>query len=239
MPGGVYSALSGMRLRLDDLDRIAADLANTETAGYKTERISTEVAPRAFQTALDAAIDATRGSGKVDFRPGTMTSTGRDLDVAIDGKGFFEIETPAGPRYTRGGNFVRDIDGRLTTADGFAVMGTAGEIKLPVGPVTVMGDGTLRVGQLIVGRLKVVEFPSDAEITRETGTRFKAADGVTPTEAAVTRLRSGMLEHSNASVIDRMATMTEVMRSFEMLQKGISVLMNDIDGRAINELGRK
>jgi len=239
MPGGIYSALSGMRLRLDDLDRIAADLANTETAGYKTERISTEVAPRAFQTALDAAIDATRGGGKVDFRPGTMNSTGRDLDVAIDGKGFFEIQTPAGVRYTRGGNFVRDTEGKLTTADGFAVIGTGGEITLPVGPVTVMGDGNIRVGQAIVGKLKVVEFADDADVARETGTRFKAADGVTPTEAVDTRLRSGMLEHSNASVIDRMATMTEVMRSFEMLQKGISVLMNDIDGRAIQELGRK
>jgi flagellar basal body rod protein FlgG len=228
-----------MRLRLDDLDRIAADLANTETAGYKTERTSTETAPRAFQTALDAAIDATRGGNKVDFRPGTMNGTGRELDVAIDGRGFFEIETPAGLRYTRGGNFVRDTDGRLTTADGFAVMGTAGAITLPVGPVTVMGDGNIRVGQVIVGKLKVMQFASDEDVARETGTRFKAADGTTPTEAVDARLRSGMLEHSNASVIDRMATMTEVMRSFEMLQKGISVLMNDVDLRAINELGRK
>jgi flagellar basal-body rod protein FlgF len=239
MPGGVYSALSAMRIRLDDLDRIAADLANTETAGYKTERTSTEAAPRAFQTALDAAVDAARGGGKTDFRPGTLTSTGRDLDVAIEGKGFFEIQTPAGLRYTRGGNFVRDTEGRLTTAEGFAVMGTAGEITLPVGPVTVMGDGNLRVGQAIVAKLKVMEFANEGDAARETGTRFRAAEGATPTEATGARLNGGMLEHSNASVIDRMATMTEVMRSFEGLQKGISVLMNEIDGRAINELGRK
>ena len=239
MPGGVYSALSAMRIRLDDLDRIAADLANTETAGYKTERTSTEEARRAFQTALDAAIDVTRGGGRTDFRPGTLTSTGRDLDVAIDGKGFFEIQTPAGLRYTRGGNFVRDTDGRLITADGFAVMGSAGEITLPVGPVTVMADGNLRVGQAIVAKLKVMDFANDSDITRETGTRFRATEGATPAEAAAARLNGGMLEHSNASVIDRMATMTEVMRSFEGLQKGISVLMNEIDGRAINELGRK
>ena len=218
MPGGVYSALSAMRIRLDDLDRIAADLANTETAGYKTERMSTEAAPRAFQTALDAAIDATRGGGRTDFRPGSIASTGRDLDVAIDGKGFFEIETPAGLRYTRGGNFVRETDGRLITADGFAVMGAAGAITLPVGPVTVMSDGTLRVGQTVVAKLKVVEFASDGDITRETGTRFRATDGATPIDAIDTRLNGGMLEHSNASVIDRMATMTEVMRSVEMRQ---------------------
>ena len=91
MPGGAYSALSAMRIRLDDLDRLAADLANVETAGYKTERTSTEAAERGVSTALDAAIDVTRGGGKTDFRPGTVTSTGRDLDVAIEGQGFFEI----------------------------------------------------------------------------------------------------------------------------------------------------
>ena len=239
MPGGVYSALSAMRIRLDDLDRLASDLANTETAGYKTERTSTEASQRAFQTALDAAIDVTRGGGKTDFRPGTVTSTGRDLDVAIEGRGFFEIETPAGLRYTRGGNFVRDTDGRLITADGYAVMGTAGEIKLPVGPITVMADGNLRVGQAIVAKLKVMEFANEADATRETGTRFRAADGAAPTESTTARFFGGMLEHSNASVVERIATMTEVMRSFEGLQKGISVLMNEIDGRAITELGRK
>jgi flagellar basal-body rod protein FlgF len=239
MPGGVYSALSAMRIRLDDLDRLAADLANTETAGYKTERTSTEVAHRSFQTALDAAIDVTRGGGKTDFRPGTVTSTGRDLDIAIEGKGFFEIQTPAGLRYTRGGNFVRETDGRLITADGYPVMGSAGEIKLPVGPVTVMSDGNIRVGQIVAAKLKVMEFANEADTFRETGTRFRANDGATPTESASARLFGGMLEHSNASVIDRIATMTEVMRSFEGLQKGISVLMNEIDGRAITELGRK
>jgi flagellar basal body rod protein FlgG len=228
-----------MRIRLDDLDRLAADLANTETAGYKTERTSTVVAERAFQTALDAAIDVTRGDGKTDFNPGTVTSTGRDLDVAIEGRGFFEIQTPAGLRYTRGGNFVRDTDGRLITADGHAVMGAQGEIKLPVGPITVMSDGNIRVGQAIVGKLKVMEFANDADVARETGTRFRPADGAVPKESETSRLFGGALEHSNASVVERIATMTEVMRSFEGLQKGISVLMNEIDGRAITELGRR
>lgn len=239
MPGGAYSALSAMRIRLDDLDRLAADLANVETAGYKTERTSTEAAERAFQTALDAAIDVTRGSGRTDFRPGTITNTGRDLDVAIEGRGFFEVQTPAGLRYTRGGNFVRDTDGVLTTADGSPVMGTDGQIKLPVGQVTVMGDGDIRVGQAVVAKLKIVEFASDADVQRETGTRFKAADGAAAIESVTARLFGGSLEHSNASVIDRIATMTEVMRSFEGLQKGISVLMNEIDGRAITELGKR
>jgi len=229
-----------MRMRLDDLDRLAADLANVNTAGYKTERIATEAAQRDFATALDAAIDVTRGSGKTDFRPGTVTPTGRELDVAIEGRGFFEIQTPAGLRYTRGGNFTRQTDGLLTTADRMPVMGEGGEITLPpTGTVAVLTDGSIRVGQAIVGKIKVVEFEDNADLVRETGARFRPGDGVQVTESPEARLIGGTLEQSNASVVERMAVMTEVMRSFEGLQKGISVLMNDIDGRAIAELGRR
>ena len=83
MPGGAYSALSGMRMRLDDLDRLAADLANAGTAGYKTERTSTEESRRAFASALDSAIDVTQGGRRTNFVPGTITSTGRELDMAL------------------------------------------------------------------------------------------------------------------------------------------------------------
>ena len=239
MPGGAYSALSGMRLRLDDLDRLAADLANVNTAGYKTERTSTETAQRAFASLLDSAIDVTRGGAKTDFRGGTIATTGRDLDVAIDGRGFFEIETPAGTRYTRGGNFTRQNDGLLTTADGTPVMGDGGEIRLPVGPVTIAQDGAIYVGRALAGKLKVVAFERDEDLARESGTRFRPIGGIEPEEATGVRLISGGLEQSNISVVERMAVMTEVTRNFEALQKGIAVLMNDIDGRAIAELGRR
>jgi flagellar basal body rod protein FlgG len=229
-----------MRTRLDDLDRLAADLANVTTAGYKTERIATEASERDFKTALDAAIDVTRGNGRTDFRTGTMTPTGRDLDVAIEGRGFFQIETPAGTRYTRGGNFTKQTDGLLTTADGSPVMGEDGEIRLPHGPVAILNDGSIRVGTAIVAKLKVFTFENEeSDLVRETGTRFRAAESADPTEATEARLFGGTLEQSNVSMVERIAVMTEVMRSFEGLQKGISVLMNDIDGRAINELGRR
>ena len=239
MPGGAYSALSGMRLRLDDLDRLAADLANVNTAGYKTERTATETAQRAFASLLDSAIDVTMGGAKTDFRGGTLATTGRDLDVAIDGRGFFEIETPAGTRYTRGGNFTRQNDGLLTTADGMPVMGDGGEIRLPVGAVTMTPDGGLYVNKVLVGSLKVVTFEREEDLARESGTRFRPVDGAQPDEATGARLISGALEQSNVSLVERVAVMTETTRAFEALQKGISVLMNDIDGRAINELGRR
>jgi flagellar basal body rod protein FlgG len=228
-----------MRMRLDDLDRLAADLANAGTAGYKTERISTEEARRAFTSALDSAIDVRFGGRRTDFSPGTIISTGRDLDMALEGQGFFEIETPGGPRYTRAGSFTRQSDGLLTTLDGMSVMGEGGEIRLPTGPVTLMDDGTIRVGQAVIDRVKVVTFERVEDLVRESGTRFRAPAGIEPQEAEGVRLVPGALEQSNVAVVERVAAMTEVSRAFEALQKGISVLMNDIDGRAISEFGRR
>jgi flagellar basal-body rod protein FlgF len=239
MSGGAYSALSGMRTRLDELDRLAFDLANVSTAGYKTERAAKMAAERdEFATALDAAVDVMSSGTKIDFSSGTIATTGRDLDVAIDGRGFFEVETERGIRYTRNGGFQRRADGLLTTADGEPVMGDGGPITLGPGAVSVSADGTVKSGNAIVGRLRVVEFESEGDLIRESGSRFKALTGAQPTEMEP-RVIGGALEQSNVSVVDRMVALTEVSRGFEALQRGVSVLMNDLDSRIISELGRK
>jgi flagellar basal body rod protein FlgG len=175
---------------------------------------------------------------KIDFSSGTIASTGRDLDVAIDGRGFFEVETERGIRYTRNGGFQRRADGLLTTADGEPVMGDGGPITLGPGAVSVSADGTVKSGNAIVGRLRVVEFESEGDLIRESGSRFKALAGAQPAEMEP-KVIGGALEQSNVSVVDRMVALTEVSRGFEALQRGVSVLMNDLDSRIISELGRK
>jgi flagellar basal body rod protein FlgG len=87
--------------------------------------------------------------------------------------------------------------------------------------------------------VKVVRFEDEDALVRETGTRFRVPDGVEATEAEDARIFARSLEQSNVSVVERVAVMTEVARSFEALQRGIAVLMNDIDGRAISELGKR
>jgi flagellar basal-body rod protein FlgF len=239
MSGGAYSALSGMQTRLGELDRLASDLANINTAGYKTERDAKYAAERdLFTAALDSAVDVGTAGSRIDFRAGAMTTTGRDLDVAIEGKGFFVIDTPAGPRYTRNGAFTRTSDGTLTTIEGQPVLGEGGSpITLTAGPISIAQDGTIRSGATIAGRLQVVEF-ADGELERESGSRFRAIPSASPQESSG-RVIAGSLEQSNVSVVDRMVALTEINRGFEALQKGVSVLMNDVDGRAISELGRK
>jgi flagellar basal body rod protein FlgG len=238
MPGGAYSALSGMQSRLAELDRIASDLANMSTAGYKTERTATFAAERDFSVALQSAVDVAIGGTRTDLRPGTIASTGRPLDAAIDGDGFFAIETSRGVRYTRSGNFTRRADGVLATVDGEPVLGAENRrIPLGNGPLAIGTDGQIRVDDVPAGRIQLWTIEEE-DLVRETGSRFRPAAGVKPVPSAATLVPSS-LEQANVSIADRMVTLTEVTRTFEALQKGISVLMNDVDLRTITELSRR
>ncbi|MGE3957530.1 MAG: flagellar hook-basal body protein [Vicinamibacterales bacterium] len=238
MAGSQYIALSGMRTRLDQLDRLAADIANVGTAGYKAEKAADAEAGRPqFTNVLESAIDVTRGDRRLDVSPGTLAPTGRDLDMAIDGNGFFVIETPAGLRYTRNGHFSRNTDGQLTTEDGSLVQGTSGPIQIGRGEVSVDPDGTVRAGGVTAGKLKVVTFENPSALVAETGAKLRA-DNAAPVDVPTPSIRAGSLEQSNVSLVNRVAELTGVSRSFEALQKALSLMMNDIDGRAIEQLGR-
>jgi flagellar basal-body rod protein FlgF len=239
VPGGHYVALSGMRARLDQLDRLADEIANAGTAGYKGERSGYVNAPRdAFDQALATAIDVSTGPRSLDVRPGEVVDTGRDLDIALGGSGFLTVETPAGPRYTRNGHLKRSSDGSLTTADGMPVMGDKGPIKLGVGEVHFEKDGTVRAGNTVAGRLAIVDFENPRSLVRE-GAALLRADGMTPTAIEHPEVFEGSLENSNVSTVERMAELTSVARSFEALQKAVAVMLNDVDGRTIDSLGRK
>lgn len=242
MAGGTYTALSGLRTRMEQLDRLASDIANAKTAGYKAERVTSHTAERPdFRQLLQSAIDVTPGPGRLDFRPGSMERTGRDLDVAIEGRGFFVVETPNGPRYTRNGNFSRQADGTVTTADGMPVIGRDGPLRITgEGALAIDADGTLRAGVQNVGRLQVVDFDDYQRLEREDLGRFRAPAAQTPTDVSEqVAIRGGLLEASNVSVADRMVAMTDLARNFEALQRGLALLMNDIDGRVAQELGRR
>lgn len=239
MAGGAYIALTGMRTRIDQLDRVAADLANVNTAGYKSERVTTLAAERPdFGAALQSAVDVVAAQGRLDMRNGTLSATGRDFDFALEGKGFFVVQTEAGERYTRNGQFDRRADGTLVTSDGLPVLGTNGPIKVGPGELSVDADGTIRAGGVAAGKLRVADVPDYQNLRREEHGRFRYVGTGQPAAAGVT-VRSGLLEQSNVSVVERMVQLTEVGRSFEALQRGLNVLMNDVDLRAITEFGRR
>jgi len=239
MSGSQYIALSGLRARVDDLDRLADDIANVGTAGYKGQREARAAAERAgFADTLQTAIDTTYGGQRLDMSSGALAMTGRDLDVAIDGQGFFQLDTASGPRYTRNGHFTMAADRTLIADDGSKVHGVDGPIKLGTGDVRIDEDGTIWSGDTQAGKLAVVTFDRPDQLEREAGARLRA-DSQTAKPAANAVVRGGALEESNVGVAGRIAELTTVQRSFEALQKAISLLMNDVDGRAIDHLGRK
>ena len=238
MAGGYYAALSGMQTRMDTLDRLAADIANASTAGYKTERAGATQADRpSFGAALQSAVDVVSGEARMDFRGGPLTPTARPLDVAIQGQGFLVVQTPQGERYTRNGHLVSSADGTLATDEGDTVIGESGPIKVGVGAIEIDADGTIRTNGSISGKLKVVDFADLTKLARDGGSKFRS--DAPPVAVEKPSLQSGQLEQSNVSVVERVAEMTEVSRTFETLVRAITVLMNDVDRGAINELGRK
>ena len=239
MAGGYYTALSGMRTRMDALDRLAADIANASTAGYKTERAGTTQADRpSFGAVLQSAVDVANGEPRTDLRPGALASTGRPMDVAIHGTGFFVVQTPQGERYTRNGHLVRGVDGTLTTDEGDAVLGTDGPIKIDTGTVELDGDGTVRNAGSIAGKLKVVDLGQNPKLFRDGGSRF-GLQGTTATVIDKPTIVSGSLEQSNVTMSERVAELSDVSRNFETLLRAVGILMNDIDKGAISELGRR
>jgi flagellar basal-body rod protein FlgF len=240
MSGSQYIALSGLRARVDDLDRIASDIANIGTAGYKGERQTRAVAERsAFDRTLETAIDTTFGGRRLDARDGALASTGRPLDLAVDGPGFFVVSTPSGDRYTRNGHFTVNASRTLVTEEGLTVKGVGGPITLGTdGDVRVDADGTVWTGTTRSGQLEIVEFADPGRMSREHGTLL-GTGGQAPTAATQASVHAGSLEQSNVSVADRLAELTSVSRGFEALQKAMSMLMNEVDGRAIDQLGKR
>ena len=241
MPGGVYTALSGLSTRTERLDRIAEDISNAETPGYKGDRTTTIASDRpSFSDRLSSAVDVVLSQPKADLREGTVAASGRELDFAIQGQGFFQIQTPSGLRYTRSGHFTKSADGTITTTSGDAVLGEDGNpLKLPPGPLSFGPDGTIRVGNATVGRPAVMTFKNLNQLIREDGVHFKAPNNLTPEPAVDAKLKPQMIEGSNVLPQERMAQLVGASRSFDALQRGISVILNDIDARAITELGRR
>lgn len=240
MPGTQYVALSGLRSRLDELDRLAADIANISTPGYKGQRSSTKSSDRpTFGDELQTAIDSVQSGTKIDFTPGMLMTTGRGLDVAIEGKGFFVVESDKGTRYTRDGHFSKSPTGELVTSDGSVVQGQSGAITLGNGELRIEDDGSVYAGSTRAGKLSVVTFDDPNKLIRERGAQFRNDAGLTANELDQPSVHGGSLEGSNVSLPERMAQLVDVSRNFEGLQKSIATVMNEIDGKAIETFGRR
>lgn len=241
MESGYYAACTALVTRMQALDTIANNLANASTTGYRSELDMFSAvlagAKGTSGTALNQAINSygILGGSTLDFSEGSLQTTGNDLDMAIEGKGFFVVQTANGPMYTRDGSFQVSTNGRLTTAAGDAVMGDRGVLTLPPGPISIAPDGTISSNNAVVGRLKLVEFPPATQITSAGATYYSApANSAVPaTESSV---RQGVLESSNVNPIEGMVELITAQRSAETMQKALSMFNSAMDKTATQDL---
>jgi flagellar basal-body rod protein FlgF len=236
-------AASAMQRQAERLDAIANNLANLSTAGYKAQAVGFDrllAAALAPVSAFDApAAPPTVLSARTttDFSPGPVIETGRALDAAIEGPGFFVVEGPHGPELTRAGAFTRDGQGRLVTLDGLPVVGADRRlVQLPsAGEVRLTPDGSVLVNDAPAGRLLLVDV-SSAQLRRGEGARFVPSARTALVPAAV-RVLPGALEGPNVNPVRALVELIDVLRTYEAAQRAVRQI-DDTVGRAINDVGR-
>ena len=237
MNSGMYAALSGNMSAMRRLDVIANNLANANTAGFKADQIQFEsvLAGVKSPSPQDPTLSNERFS--TDFTPGALQKSDNPLDLALDGNGFFVVNTPQGTAYTRQGNFHRSVAGKLVNADGYEVQGKGGTISIPAGQVEIGANGSVTVDGNQAGTLAVVDFPKPYSLTKSGGGLFLPADPQATPTASSAAVKQGYLEGSNVSVVVEMARMIETSRYFEACSKAVKSY-DDMASKAGNDLGK-
>jgi flagellar basal-body rod protein FlgF/flagellar basal-body rod protein FlgG len=229
--------------RTQALDLAANNLANLKTTGYKAHRefYSSLVAQwgASVLSPLNRAINnfGVLGGATVDLRPGSLEPTGNDLDLAIEGPGFFLAQTPAGLRYTRNGSLRLGPEGQLLTAGGDPVLGERGPITVSPGAVSVSSDGTVSVSGAVVGRLRIVEFPPSTALVPKGDSYFEAPEDA-GRPAADSQLRQGFLEASNLNPVAGAVGLITLQRQAETMQRALSIFHSEFNRTAVEDLPR-
>lgn len=265
---GVYTALSGALAQSLKLDTIANNLANVNTPAFKRDQqlfneylTANEKPPEVIQVPrVPASIESfydMQGGDKsfvdskgtfTDFSQGGLKPTGNTLDVAIDGKGFFEVATPNGVKLTRAGNFTLDGNGQLVTKDGMPVLrnGEPGAdpasrtIRLDGnGAVTINDSGDVVQGTEIVGRLSLVEVKNPESLQKTGNSLYGFKQNMAPEMQNVANpsLKQGFVETSNVNIVQEMTDMIQTNRVFESTQKAIGAY-DSMSDKLVNVVGK-
>lgn len=241
MDSGYYSACTALISRMQALDTIANNLANTSTAGYRAEHnvFSSVLASKGglADTALDQAVNnyGIMSGTTLDQSQGALQKTGNELDLGIEGPGYFVVQTPNGPMYTRNGAFQVSSKGQLVTALGDAVMGDKGVITMMPGAVSISADGTISSNGALSGKVRVVEFPAGTQLS-SAGDTYYSAPANTAITATNSDVRQGMIESSNVNPVASMVELVTAQRSAEMMQRALSMFNSEIDKTATQDL---
>jgi flagellar basal-body rod protein FlgF/flagellar basal-body rod protein FlgG len=247
MDSGYYAAFTALLAGTQALELAANNLANISTTGYKAQRefyksleASLGNLNQRQVSPLNKAINnyGVLGGATVDVQAGTLERTGNDLDLAMEGSGFFVAQTKAGLRYTRNGNFRVDADGQLVTAWGDPVMDDQDRpIDIPSGPVSVGPDGTISSQGAVVGNLQIVDFAPGTVLVPEGNSMYRAPKG-SATPATDPRVRQEMLEASNMNPVTGTIDLIMIQRQAQLLQQVLAIFHNEFNKSAAEDLPR-
>lgn len=210
-----------------EFEIITHNLANASTVGFKRRC-------NAFSKVLGTQDTDTYSPGTIDlnsafdFSQGNIVETGRPLDFALHGKGFFVIETPEGPLYTRNGTFSTNQNGQIVDSLGRIVAGQAGPITIPpnisISQLNVADDGTIRAGEIAIGKFRLVDFGQNENKLVPTGDScyLMTDENIQPTEAENIVVKQGYQEASNVRVIDELVDMILVSRLYQANMNSIT-----------------
>jgi len=218
------------------MDQVANNVANVNTAGFKREHVT-------FWEMLYTASDNRARVGKgvkpiTDFGMGAMESTGNPLDVAINGEGFFRVQTPEGVRYTRAGNFLLNNQGQVVTPGGDLVLGEGGTIVLQNEKVEIGRDGRIFQNGEVVDRFSVATFADLAALEKEGRGLFRMKEGEGQEQIPEQfEVQQGVLEGANSQAVVEMTEMIDLYRAYETQQRAVRAL-DELDGQAVQRVGK-
>ena len=240
----IWAVLSGAMPQEMRMDVLSNNLANVNTTGFKKDRLIFEgLTPIRRETLPAESSKETVPTFAVmtqilsDFEPGAIRDTANPLNLAIEGEGFFAIQTPDGVRYTRDGNFTQDVQGQMVTRQGFPLLGDGGAIILPAGTVTIGREGKISVGTTEVASLATFDVSDERFLKKAGSSLYELSGGATATPSTDVRVLQGALEQSNVNPVQEMVTMISVMRSYEAAQRAI-LTSTEIAAKMANEVAR-
>ena len=235
MSDAIAALSDALRNDAETLRVIGQNVANMETVAYRRE---IAVLHPTFEQASTVVRDSMNAplaiETAVDLQPGTLKSTSESLHVALEGPGFFVVETPQGEALTRRGDFRLDSESRLVTQAGLPVLGEGGAIHI-AGTPQIATDGAVRVAGEVVGQIRVAQIAAESQITPLGGDLYRATQ--LPDQDQAARVRQGFLESSNVESVQEMVRLIETMRHFESVQRFVRGY-DDMMGKAISELGK-
>ncbi|MGH9645906.1 MAG: flagellar basal-body rod protein FlgF [Bryobacteraceae bacterium] len=242
------TAASGLRSRMEALDILSNNLANANTGGYKGDREfyslyqGEQTTPAEGQQATTLPVIQ---KAWTDFQQGMLTPTDNPLDLALQGKGFFTVDGPSGPLYTRNGSFKLSATGVLTTLDGYQVRGVSPPNQPPKkiqtvsqGPIQITADGTVQQDGQPLGQIQVVDFASSSVLDKVGNSYYRVLDPkAKPAAAKDVTVNQGKVENSNVAPAESAVRLVDLMRQYEMLQKAVSVSA-EMNKEAIDQVAR-